>query len=57
VRIVPASLGMHARIALQSSSLGRAARHLSREHIKTKKADETLSFSDPDGNEITVQLR
>jgi len=57
VHIVSASQGMRARITLQTSSLFRTSRRLSRAHIKAQKSEETLSFVDPDGNQISVQLR
>jgi len=57
VHIVSASQGMRARITLQTSSLFRTSRRLSHAHVKAQKSEETLSFSDPDGNQISVQLR
>jgi catechol 2,3-dioxygenase-like lactoylglutathione lyase family enzyme len=57
VQIVSAALGTHARITLQTSNLGRAARHLTHEHIKLDKAAEVLAFTDPDGNQILVRQR
>ena len=57
VQIVPAALGVHARITLQTANLGRAGRVLSREHIKFQKTDELLGFTDPDGNQILLRQR
>jgi len=57
VQIVPASLGQHARIIFETSSLGRSGRRLSHERIKFKKTDDLISFTDPDGNQILVRQR
>jgi catechol 2,3-dioxygenase-like lactoylglutathione lyase family enzyme len=57
VEIVPASLGQHARITFQTSSLGRSGRRLSHERIKFNKTESQLSFTDPDGNYILVRQR
>jgi catechol 2,3-dioxygenase-like lactoylglutathione lyase family enzyme len=57
IEIVPAALGQHARITLQSASLGRSGRRLSHEHINFKKSEESLFLTDPDGNQIFVRQR
>jgi catechol 2,3-dioxygenase-like lactoylglutathione lyase family enzyme len=57
VQLVSASLGQHARITLQTASLGRSGRRLSHEHIKVTKSEEALAFNDPDGNLIVVRQR
>lgn len=57
IEIAPASVGHHARITLQTASLGRSARHLGHEHIKYRKAEEVLSVDDPDGNLILIRQR
>jgi len=57
VQLVSASLGQHARITLQTASLGRSGRRLSHEHIKVAKSEEALTFNDPDGNLIVVRQR
>ena len=57
VDIVARTLGQHARITLQASSLGRAGRRLGHEHIQFVKSPEVLAFFDPDGNQILIQQR
>ena len=57
VEITPPSLGLKARITLQTANLSRAARRLSHEHIKFVKFPEYLAFYDPDGNQILIQQR
>lgn len=49
------SLGPKARFTLRTSSLGKAA-HLLRKHdIKPLKSKDTLTISDPDGNQIMIR--
>jgi catechol 2,3-dioxygenase-like lactoylglutathione lyase family enzyme len=57
VEIVPAALGSIARITLQTSNLGHAARRLAHEHIKFQKGEDLLAFTDPDGNQILIRQR
>ena len=57
VEIVPAALGLRARITLQTANLGKAGRKLSHEHIKFEKSNELLGFNDPDGNQILLRQR
>jgi catechol 2,3-dioxygenase-like lactoylglutathione lyase family enzyme len=57
VQIYSASLGRHARITLETSSVGRASRHLTHEHLKAEKAGEVLMVTDPDGNQIVIRPR
>ena len=57
VQIVSSTLGMRARITLQTNNLGRAARRLGHEHIKPEKAADVLAFVDPDGNQILIRQR
>jgi len=57
IQIVPVTLGQHARITLETSNLGRSGRRLSHEHIKFKKTEDLISFTDPDGNQILVRQR
>jgi catechol 2,3-dioxygenase-like lactoylglutathione lyase family enzyme len=57
VEILPPSSGLQARFTLQTTSLGRASRRLSRQHIKSVRSGGTLGIADPDGNQITVQQR
>jgi catechol 2,3-dioxygenase-like lactoylglutathione lyase family enzyme len=57
VELVSAGLGQHARITFEAASLGKAGRRLSHEHIKFKKSEESLSFNDPDNNELIVRQR
>jgi catechol 2,3-dioxygenase-like lactoylglutathione lyase family enzyme len=57
VELVPAALGLRARITLESSNLGRSGRHLSHEHIKFQKSTELLGVTDPDGNQILIRQR
>ncbi|MDE1176801.1 MAG: VOC family protein [Edaphobacter sp.] len=49
------SLGPKARFTLRSSSLGKAARMLHKHEIKVIKSKDTLTISDPDGNQIMIR--
>ncbi len=55
IEITSAALGIHARITLETSNLGRATRHLNHEHIKLQKSEEAVTFEDPDGNQILLE--
>ncbi|HEY2040010.1 MAG TPA: VOC family protein [Edaphobacter sp.] len=50
-----ASLGPKARFSLRTSSLGKAARLLHKQHIEALKSKDTLTISDPDGNQIMIR--
>ncbi len=50
-----ASLGPKARFSLRTSSLSKAARLLHKQHIEALKSKDTLTISDPDGNQIMIR--
>jgi hypothetical protein len=50
-----ASLGAKARFTLRTSSLGKSARLLRKHDIKALKSRDTLTISDPDGNQIMIR--
>ena len=50
-----ASLGPKARFSLRTSSLSKAARLLRKQHIEALKSKDTLTISDPDGNQIMIR--
>ena len=50
-----ASLGPKARFSLRAASLSRAARLLRKQHIEALKSKDTLTISDPDGNQIMIR--
>src|SRR5271156_4502967 len=55
IEILPATAGSHARITLESSNLGKAARHLHKEGIFAVKNGATLTVIDPDGNVLLLE--
>jgi catechol 2,3-dioxygenase-like lactoylglutathione lyase family enzyme len=57
IEILPATAGTHARITLESSNLGKAARHLHKEGIFAVKNGTTLTIIDPDGNVLLLETR
>jgi catechol 2,3-dioxygenase-like lactoylglutathione lyase family enzyme len=57
IEILPATAGSHARITLESSNLGKAARHLHKEGIFAVKNGATLTVIDPDGNVLLLETR
>jgi len=57
IEIMPATPGSHARITLESSNLGKAARHLHKEGIFAVKNGDTLTVIDPDGNVLLLETR
>ena len=57
LEIIPATTGTHARITLESSNLGKAARHLHKEGIFDVKNGATLTVIDPDGNVLILETR
>lgn len=57
IEILPATAGTHARITLESSNLGKAARHLHKEGIFAVKNGATLTVIDPDGNVLLFETR
>ncbi|MBB5340567.1 VOC family protein [Tunturiibacter gelidoferens] len=57
VEIMPATPGSHARITLESTNLGKAARHLHKEGIFAVKNGTTLTVIDPDGNVLLLETR
>jgi predicted enzyme related to lactoylglutathione lyase len=57
IEILPATAGAHARITLESSNLGKAARHLHKEGIFAVKNGATLTVIDPDGNVLLLETR
>ena len=57
LEIVPATTGTHARFTLESSNLGKAARHLHKEGIFAVKNGATLTVIDPDGNVLLLETR
>jgi catechol 2,3-dioxygenase-like lactoylglutathione lyase family enzyme len=57
IEILPATAGTHARITLESSSVGKAARHLHKEGIFAVKNGATLTIIDPDGNVLLLETR
>ena len=57
IEILPATAGTHARITLESSNLGKAARHLHKEGIFAVKNGATLTIIDPDGNVLLLETR
>jgi Glyoxalase/Bleomycin resistance protein/Dioxygenase superfamily len=57
IEILPATAGTHARISLESSNLGKAARHLHKEGIFAVKNGATLTIIDPDGNVLLLETR
>jgi catechol 2,3-dioxygenase-like lactoylglutathione lyase family enzyme len=57
LEIIPATTGSHARITLESSNLGKAARHLHKEGIFAVKNGTTLTAIDPDGNVLLLETR
>jgi catechol 2,3-dioxygenase-like lactoylglutathione lyase family enzyme len=57
VEILPATAGTHTRITLESSNLGKAARHLHKEGIFAVKNGATLTVIDPDGNVLLLETR
>ena len=57
IEILPATAGTHARITLESSNLGKAARHLHKEGIFAVKNGATLTVIDPDGNVLLLETR
>jgi catechol 2,3-dioxygenase-like lactoylglutathione lyase family enzyme len=57
LEIIPATTGTHARITLESSNLGKAARHLHKEGIFAVKNGATLTVLDPDGNVLILETR
>jgi hypothetical protein len=50
-----ASLGAKARFSLRTSNLAKAARLLHKQHIEALKSKDTLTISDPDGNQIMIR--
>ncbi|NYF50119.1 VOC family protein [Tunturiibacter gelidoferens] len=57
VEIMPATPGSHARITMESTNLGKAARHLHKEGVFTVKNGTTLTVIDPDGNVLILETR
>jgi catechol 2,3-dioxygenase-like lactoylglutathione lyase family enzyme len=57
IEILPATAGTHARVTLESSNLGKAARHLHKEGIFAAKNGATLTVIDPDGNVLLLETR
>ena len=57
IEILPATAGTHARITLESSNLGKAARHLHKEGVFAVKNGATLTVIDPDGNVLLLETR
>jgi catechol 2,3-dioxygenase-like lactoylglutathione lyase family enzyme len=57
IEIMPATIGSHAHITLESSNLGRAARHLHKEGVFAVKNGATLTIIDPDGNVLLLETR
>jgi len=50
-----ASLGPKARFTIRTASLGKAGRLLRKHDIKPLKSKDTLTISDPDGNQIMIR--
>jgi len=50
-----ASLGAKARFILRTSSLSKSARILYKHEMKALKSNDTLTVSDPDGNQIMIR--
>lgn len=50
-----ASLGAKARFILRTSSLSKSARILHKHEMKALKSNDTLTVSDPDGNQIMIR--
>ena len=57
IEIISATTGNHARITLESSNLGKAARHLHKEGVFAVKNGATLTVIDPDGNVLLLETR
>jgi catechol 2,3-dioxygenase-like lactoylglutathione lyase family enzyme len=57
VEIMPATPGSHTRITMESTNLGKAARHLHKEGIFAVKNGTTLTVIDPDGNVLILETR
>jgi Glyoxalase/Bleomycin resistance protein/Dioxygenase superfamily len=57
IEILPATAGTHVRITLESTNLGKAARHLHKEGIFAVKNGATLTIIDPDGNVLLLETR
>jgi catechol 2,3-dioxygenase-like lactoylglutathione lyase family enzyme len=57
LEIIAATTGTHARITLESTNLGKAARHLHKEGIFALKNGATLTVIDPDGNVLILETR
>jgi catechol 2,3-dioxygenase-like lactoylglutathione lyase family enzyme len=57
VEIMPATPGSHARITMESTNLGKAARHLHKEGVFAVKNGTTLTVIDPDGNVLVLETR
>jgi catechol 2,3-dioxygenase-like lactoylglutathione lyase family enzyme len=57
VEIVAATLGIQARLTLQSDNLSKATRHLHKEGVAAVKNGATLTITDPDGNVLLLETR
>jgi catechol 2,3-dioxygenase-like lactoylglutathione lyase family enzyme len=57
VEIAQSTLGTRARIILRTDNLSKSVRRLHKERVTTTKLNETVAFTDPDGNFIILDPR